>query len=117
MEDYQLGPNGGLVFCMESLLENIDWLLNEISQVIETYSPIKEREDVEDENEDEDVEEEESLYLIIDCPGQVSNLSNKLYSHRFLLIPSLSSSSPHLRLNCTLIILSFKILLVDYLVI
>ena len=28
MEDEELrfGPNGGLIFCMEYLLENIDWL-------------------------------------------------------------------------------------------
>ena len=25
-EDLRLGPNGGLVFCMEHLAENFDWL-------------------------------------------------------------------------------------------
>ena len=25
-EDLRLGPNGGLVFCMEHLVENFDWL-------------------------------------------------------------------------------------------
>ena len=25
-EDLRLGPNGGLVFCMEHLVENFEWL-------------------------------------------------------------------------------------------
>ncbi len=48
MEDFTLGPNGGLVFCMESLLHNIEWLLDQIEQL--------------------DVD-----YVIFDCPGQVIN--------------------------------------------
>lgn len=30
MEEYNLGPNGGLVFCMEYLRENIDWLIDKL---------------------------------------------------------------------------------------
>ncbi len=26
MEELSLGPNGGLVYCMEYLLDNLDWL-------------------------------------------------------------------------------------------
>ncbi len=26
------GPNGGLVYCMEHLIDNIDWLLEELSE-------------------------------------------------------------------------------------
>jgi len=26
MEELKLGPNGGLVYCMEYLIENIDWI-------------------------------------------------------------------------------------------
>ena len=52
MEEYTLGPNGGLIFCMEYLKEHIDWLLEKISTL-------------------------EDKYLIIDCPGQV-----ELYSHQ-----------------------------------
>lgn len=26
MEEYKLGPNGALVYCMEYLWENLDWL-------------------------------------------------------------------------------------------
>ena len=46
MEEHSLGPNGGLVFCMESLLVNINWLIDKLNQL-------------------------ESNYIIFDCPGQV----------------------------------------------
>ena len=52
MEDLELGPNGGLVYCMEYFLQNADWLKDELDNF----------------GEDE--------YVILDCPGQV-----ELYSH------------------------------------
>lgn len=30
MENY--GPNGGLVYCMEHLVENLDWLMDELAE-------------------------------------------------------------------------------------
>jgi hypothetical protein len=51
MEELQLGPNGGLVYCIEYLLDNLDWL-------------------------EEELGEYEDDYLIIDCPGQI-----ELYTH------------------------------------
>lgn len=51
MEEMDYGPNGGLVFCMEYLTQNFDWLEEQIGGF----------------NED---------YLIIDCPGQI-----ELYVH------------------------------------
>ncbi|XP_076628741.1 GPN-loop GTPase 3 [Colletes latitarsis] len=53
MEDVELqfGPNGGLVFCMEYLLENSSWLEEKLGDV------------------DDD-------YIIFDCPGQI-----ELYTH------------------------------------
>lgn len=51
MEEMGLGPNGGLVFAMEHLLENLDWLESEVSQYQESY-------------------------LLFDCPGQI-----ELYGH------------------------------------
>ncbi len=51
MEELSLGPNGGLIYCFEFLLKNLDWLDDEIGD----YS-------------DE--------FLIIDCPGQI-----ELYTH------------------------------------
>mmetsp|Transcript_24953 Transcript_24953/g.69587 ORF Transcript_24953/g.69587 Transcript_24953/m.69587 type:complete len:272 (+) Transcript_24953:191-1006(+) len=53
MEEMQLGPNGGLLYCMEFLEENLDdWL----AEQLESYG--------------------EEDYLIFDCPGQI-----ELYSH------------------------------------
>ena len=54
MEDKELnfGPNGGLVFCLEFLLENLEWLERQL---------------------DTDVEDD---YILFDCPGQI-----ELYTH------------------------------------
>jgi len=52
MEMMDLGPNGALVYCMEYLLENLEWLEERLGVFAE-----------------ED-------YLVFDCPGQV-----ELYSH------------------------------------
>ncbi|ENN77659.1 hypothetical protein D910_07636 [Dendroctonus ponderosae] len=53
MEDEELhfGPNGGLVFCIEYLLENADWLRTRLG-------------------------EHEDDYILFDCPGQI-----ELYTH------------------------------------
>jgi len=53
MKDEQLhyGPNGGLIFCMEYLIDHLDWL----EEIIGT-------------GEDD--------YILIDCPGQI-----ELYTH------------------------------------
>jgi GTPase SAR1 family protein len=54
MEDAELkfGPNGGLVFCLEFLMENLNWL---------------------EENLEQDVDDD---YILFDCPGQI-----ELYTH------------------------------------
>jgi len=51
MSELQYGPNGGLVYCFEYLLQNMDWLEEELGGF----------------NDD---------YLIFDCPGQI-----ELYTH------------------------------------
>ncbi|XP_011494906.1 PREDICTED: GPN-loop GTPase 2 [Ceratosolen solmsi marchali] len=51
METYKLGPNGALIYCIEFLEKNIDWLMKRILNLIDQY-------------------------LLIDCPGQV-----ELYTH------------------------------------
>lgn len=51
MEEMDLGPNGSLIYCFEYLLENLDWL-------------------------DEEVGDYNDEYLIFDCPGQI-----ELYTH------------------------------------
>ncbi|KYM95910.1 PREDICTED: GPN-loop GTPase 3 [Cyphomyrmex costatus] len=50
-EEFNFGPNGGLVFCMEYLVENSSWLEEKLGDV------------------DDD-------YIIFDCPGQI-----ELYTH------------------------------------
>ncbi|KAG8227588.1 hypothetical protein J437_LFUL000688 [Ladona fulva] len=51
MVNYHLGPNGGLVYCMEFLEKNMDWLFEKINHF-------------------------KGHYFIFDCPGQV-----ELYTH------------------------------------
>lgn len=50
-EDIHLGPNGGLVFCMEYLCQNLEWLDTALGDC-------------------------EGDYLLFDCPGQI-----ELFSH------------------------------------
>ena len=52
MEELNLGPNGGLIYCMEYLLENMDWLHTELTEFAD------------------------DSYILFDCPGQI-----ELYSH------------------------------------
>lgn len=47
VEEMKLGPNGGLVFCIEYLSQNTEWLLDELSQF------------------------DEDGYFIFDCPGMI----------------------------------------------
>ncbi|TPX61731.1 hypothetical protein CcCBS67573_g08906 [Chytriomyces confervae] len=51
VSELQYGPNGGLVYCLEYLCNNMDWLEDQINSF-------------------------EDDYLIIDCPGQI-----ELYTH------------------------------------
>jgi len=51
MEELEYGPNGGLIYCMEYLVDNLDWLAEQVGDYSDDY-------------------------LIIDCPGQI-----ELYSH------------------------------------
>ncbi len=46
------GPNGGLIYCMEHLVENIDWLIDELNEFAD------------------------DSFILFDCPGQI-----ELYSH------------------------------------
>jgi len=51
MEELSYGPNGGLVYALEHLMENIEWFGDQLGEF-------------------------EDDYLLIDCPGQI-----ELYSH------------------------------------
>ncbi|XP_038567736.1 GPN-loop GTPase 2 [Micropterus salmoides] len=52
MEGLKLGPNGGLLYCMEYVEANLDWLENKLKQ-------------------------HSDCYFLFDCPGQV-----ELYTHQ-----------------------------------
>lgn len=52
MEEMELGPNGALLYCMEYLMDNTDWLQEQLNEV-----------GMDD-------------YVLFDCPGQI-----ELYSH------------------------------------
>jgi GTPase SAR1 family protein len=32
MEEHQLGPNGGIIYCMKYLEANLDWLLEKLQE-------------------------------------------------------------------------------------
>ena len=51
-EELNYGPNGGLVYCLEYLIENIDWLIQELNDFAD------------------------DSFVLFDCPGQI-----ELYSH------------------------------------
>lgn len=69
MEDEELhyGPNGGLVFCIEYLLENSDWLRNQLCGL---------GDDEDEEGVADGVEEPDDDYILFDMPGQI-----ELYTH------------------------------------
>jgi GPN-loop GTPase len=52
METHGLGPNGGMLYCMEYLEENFDWLEEELAQLAK------------------------DVYLVFDLPGQVEFWTN-----------------------------------------
>ncbi|OUM57656.1 hypothetical protein PIROE2DRAFT_64879, partial [Piromyces sp. E2] len=51
IDAFGLGPNGGMIYCLEYLEKNIDWLLEQLDKI-------------------------KDKYIIFDCPGQV-----ELYTH------------------------------------
>jgi len=72
MEEYTLGPNGGLVFCMEYVLQHFEWLEERLLAL-----------------------REKSHYILFDCPGQV-----ELYAHHTCVQDLLGKLTK--RLDCRL---------------
>ena len=65
-----LGPNGGLVFCMEYLERNLDWLQSEMESAVSALRNIDAGENGSSMTSDDHV------YFLFDFPGQV-----ELYTH------------------------------------
>ncbi|CAO3638193.1 unnamed protein product [Cunninghamella echinulata] len=70
MNDLKLGPNGGIMFCVEYLLTNMDWLLEKLDEI-------------------------KDHYIIFDFPGQVElfthhnavkDILDRLEKHNFRLV-------------------------------
>ncbi|KAF2136760.1 uncharacterized protein K452DRAFT_322189 [Aplosporella prunicola CBS 121167] len=72
MEEMGLGPNGGLIYCFEFLLENLDFLTEPLEDVTEEY------------------------LIVIDMPGQI-----ELYTH-VPILPTLVKSLTRGSLNINL---------------
>ncbi|KAK3061840.1 hypothetical protein LTR53_019625, partial [Teratosphaeriaceae sp. CCFEE 6253] len=72
MEELHLGPNGGLIYCFEFLLENLDFLTEPLEAVGEEY------------------------LIIIDMPGQI-----ELYTH-VPIVPALVKALTRGSLNISM---------------
>jgi len=69
MEEYQLGPNGAMLYVAEYLEENIDWLIERLDEVLKAGGA----------DGGEDGDEETGIggaYVIFDTPGQVELWTN-----------------------------------------
>ena len=56
MEELQMGPNGALLYCLEYLSDNFDWLEERLSDL------------------------RENDYVLFDCPGQIEILLSPVIS-------------------------------------
>jgi GTPase SAR1 family protein len=68
MEQESLGPNGGVLFALEELEHNFDWLEEGLKELGGPQYPVKYRR----ENTNVVIDE----YILFDCPGQV-----ELFTH------------------------------------
>ena len=100
MEEKELGPNGGLLFCIEYLLNHLDWLISRLNSLSSSH------------------------YLLFDCPGQVEIFTHektfeqivrkmeKLCDIRLcsvILLDSFSCSQPSLFISSVLLIASMML--------
>lgn len=77
MEKLSLGPNGGLIYAMEYLEANIDWLLDEIkAKSFEIPSQEVQKKPIAGDVEIGPPPPTKNPYLIIDCPGQIELFTN-----------------------------------------
>ncbi|KAI1284955.1 GPN-loop GTPase 2 [Halotydeus destructor] len=86
MERLGLGPNGGLIYAVEYLDENIDWLFEQIKKSVAEQKELA----VEPAGGSKNLSKK-SPYFIFDCPGQIElythnesfkNVVNKLTNHK-----------------------------------
>lgn len=67
-DNLHLGPNGSLMYCMEYLESNLDWLIQRLETLIEKHASL-------------------SLpppYILFDCPGQIELYTHHGSTHRII---------------------------------
>ncbi|GAA5872801.1 hypothetical protein JCM16303_006837 [Sporobolomyces ruberrimus] len=68
MTEFKLGPNGGMLYCLEYLEANLDWFEEEVDRVVEEALE-------EGRRKGRDWKKEE-MYVVFDTPGQVELSTN-----------------------------------------
>lgn len=95
MQQMHLGPNGGLLYCMELLEENVDWLAQQIHLVIQNRAKVGPSNSV----------NTKTPYLLIDCPGQVELYTSSQCVRNIISKLVNSKNSPlDLRLTCVYLV-------------
>lgn len=69
MDELGLGPNGGMVYCMEYLEQNVGWLVSRILECVDASSASK---------------PQQAPYLLFDLPGQVELVTHHSSLHTVL---------------------------------
>lgn len=69
MQEYGLGPNGAMIYVMEHLEENMDWLVGRLDEVLGVHEG-------EAKSGDANEAAESAAYVIFDTPGQVELWTN-----------------------------------------
>lgn len=83
MEKTGLGPNGGLVYCMEYIEEHVDTIVRTIEQRIDATT-------------DDDNDNTQRPYIIFDLPGQI-----ELYTHSECVLKLIQQLTVRLNLRLT----------------
>ena len=87
MREHNLGPNGGLAYCMSYLAANADWLREKISEAMLAKGGGK------------------NIFLIIDTPGQAELFSPGPHGELLLtVLSSLAKEPPHFALAAVLLL-------------
>jgi len=76
MENLNLGPNGGMVYCLEFLEKNIDWLINKLTDSINEKEKSAAKKTKTNSPDLDPQNNKNAPYFLFDLPGQV-----ELFTH------------------------------------
>ena len=65
-KNLNLGPNGSLMYCMEYIETNIDWLLKRLQSLLDKHSSSS-----------------PPPYILFDCPGQTETLYTSWFNSSY----------------------------------